>query len=213
MKVRVESTVGLATPVEIEVQPPDSIIDVKEKIAAAQACDADSIALQWNGKTLDERFRVKDYGVKEGDTITVIPKSREGGRTLPLSFLKQRLSLESQAIRREGINLKPLNPFHWVGIIEGRGRWKGQHRISILIPRDYPYSPPIVKWETPLEPRHPNISSGGLVCINILSKDWRPQYTLITVYRSLEWLLENPNYEDSFGNVDGVLSGILRRFF
>lgn len=113
------------------------------------------------------------------------------------SILEVRISLESQAIRSEGIALKPKTPYLWVGYIQGRGKWGGQvFEISIEIPANYPYVPPIVKWNSPMHPAHPNIFPfTRSICLNILSPtSWRPTYTMITVYRALEWLLDHPNY-------------------
>lgn len=195
MKLKVKSTVGLATPVEVEVEPTETVREIKDKVAAMQACDANGIALQHNGKPMNESSRIKEYGINEGETIEVIPKNRQGG-ILPPSFFKNRISQESQQIKKEGISLYPINPFLWRGTIYGKGKRKGKYEISISLSSDYPYRAPTVKWETPLYPNHPNIFYTGGVCLNILGKDWRPQYTLVTVYRSLEWLLEHPNHEN-----------------
>ncbi len=171
MRVRVESTVGLATPVEVEVKPEESVRELRHKVAAMQACDANTIALEYKGKVLEDSRRIGDYGIKEGDTIRVVPRHREGG-FLPSSFLKNRISLESQLIRKEGIDLYPVTPYVWRGVIKGRGKWKGKYyRITIRLPREYPYRPPIVRRETPMVPEHPNIFPSGKVCLNILKDD------------------------------------------
>ena len=113
------------------------------------------------------------------------------------SILEVRISLESKAIQSEGIALMPQTPYLWVGYIRGKGKWKGQtFEISIDIPMDYPYVPPIVNWNSPMNPSHPNIFPfSHYICLNILDPfHWKPTYTLVTVYRALEWLLDHPNY-------------------
>ncbi|MDD5239903.1 MAG: ubiquitin-conjugating enzyme E2 [Candidatus Nanoarchaeia archaeon] len=107
--------------------------------------------------------------------------------------LKARLSRESIAIQEEGIPLRPITPLHWVGLIRYRGHVvpKQDYRFTIEIPKAYPYLPPTVTWKTPVI--HPNIFISGYVCINILKDSWRPSYSLITVYKSLAWLLDNPS--------------------
>jgi ubiquitin-protein ligase len=116
---------------------------------------------------------------------------------IPSSILKTRISIESQTIHDEGIDLSPQTPFFWVGHIYGNNIWsKHFYEYTIEIPEEYPYCPPIVKWCTSMDPPHPNIFSSGNICLNILKRAyWRPEYTMITIHRSLEWLLENPNYE------------------
>lgn len=196
IKIKAKSEVGLATTSDIEVEPTRTIRELKDEIAAMQACDANGITLQFQGKILDENSQVKDCSIKDGDVISVVPRNRIGGTFFPPALTKNRISLESQMIRREGINLHPVNPFLWRGTINGRGRWYGKYKISISLQEGYPYKAPKVKWETLLSPSHPNISPEGTVCLNILSYDWRPQYTLVTVYRSLEWLLANPHFHE-----------------
>lgn len=196
IKIKVKSEVGLGTTSDMEVEPNKTVRELKEEIAVAQACEASRTALTYQGKVLDENARIGECSLKDGDQVSLVPNHRTGGRMLPPDLQARRISLESQMIKKERIALDPENPFLWHGIINGKGKWKGRYKISIIIPIDYPYKAPIVKWETLLYPKHPNIDYNGGICLNILNNDWRPEFTLITVYRSLEWLLENPHYHE-----------------
>lgn len=77
--LNVKSIVGLGTEQKIEADPKETIKELKDKIAAMQAVDANSIALQWQGKVLEDQHRLKDYGISDGATVEVVPKTRIGG--------------------------------------------------------------------------------------------------------------------------------------
>jgi len=75
---------------------------------------------------------------------------------------------------------------------------KYEHRFKMLIPEDYPYRKPSVRWRT--EIFHPNIMSpknGGYVCINILSR-WNFDSNLRLFVKGIETLLSNPNPDNPF---------------
>lgn len=221
MKIIIKSTVGLHTPTDMEVDPKEKIGTVKERAATTQAIDPESVQLMHNGEPLDDDKRIKDYGIREGDTLELVPKHRIGAiATLPpFSFdiifnntFAKRISEEARRIKAQNLPIKPLNPKHWIMYVKAeRGKWKGKtYTVHVELSDFYPYVPPKVIWKTPLDPPHPNIfPRTGWVCLNILEPHgWKPVYSLITVYDSLKWLLENPNYED---REDGLLERLLRR--
>ena len=70
----------------------------------------------------------------------------------------------------------------------------GRFHLKINYPTDYPFKPPKVKMETPVF--HPNISSRGTVCVDILAKAWSPALTTSNVLLSIISLLTTPNPED-----------------
>lgn len=71
----------------------------------------------------------------------------------------------------------------------------GTFIIDIDIPKDYPYTPPKMKFETKIW--HPNISSQtGAICLDILGKEWSPALTIRTALLSIQALLSAPEPSD-----------------
>jgi ubiquitin-conjugating enzyme E2 D/E len=63
--------------------------------------------------------------------------------------------------------------------------------ITINIPKEYPHKSPNMKFQNKIY--HPNISTDGSICLDILKDNWKPIYTLRTVIMSLMSLLSDPN--------------------
>jgi ubiquitin-conjugating enzyme E2 D/E len=70
----------------------------------------------------------------------------------------------------------------------------GIFKLSITLPEDYPYKPPKMKFITKMY--HPNITSDGTICIDILKDQWSSALRLNTVILSLSSLLAHPNPND-----------------
>ncbi len=64
----------------IEINPSDSIKDVKEKIKNKKGINSDDIILHINGVILEENDRIDDYDIEEGSFIIYMGKFR-GGKT------------------------------------------------------------------------------------------------------------------------------------
>jgi ubiquitin-protein ligase len=61
------------------------------------------------------------------------------------------------------------NMFSWVGTINGGKDTVYQglvYKLSLRFPKDYPFKPPQVKFETPCF--HPNVDEDGNICLDIL---------------------------------------------
>ncbi|EAN33970.2 Ubiquitin-conjugating enzyme E2 K [Theileria parva strain Muguga] len=90
------------------------------------------------------------------------------------------------------------NIFKWKGHILGPPGtpYEGGHfTLDISIPEDYPYSPPVIKFETKIW--HPNISSEtGAICLDILKSEWSPALTIRTALISIQALLSAPEPDD-----------------
>lgn len=71
----------------------------------------------------------------------------------------------------------------------------GIFHVDIVIPQDYPFKPPKMKFDTKIW--HPNISSQtGAICLDILKNEWTPALTIRTALISLQALLCAPEPDD-----------------
>lgn len=63
--------------------------------------------------------------------------------------------------------------------------------ISVSIPYEYPFSPPTIKFVNKIF--HPNISTDGHICLDVLKDKWSPVFSLRTILISIMSLLSDPN--------------------
>jgi len=71
----------------------------------------------------------------------------------------------------------------------------GTYAVDIKLPTEYPFRPPVMKFETKLW--HPNVSSQtGAICLDTLGSAWSPVLTVKSALLSLQSLLSTPEPKD-----------------
>ena len=118
--------------------------------------------------------------------------------------LRNRAMKEFQDLQKNkkdgGVEVKLVNNDyrHWKGRIKGpidTCYAGGIFDVDIIIPDDYPFKPPKMKFDTKIW--HPNISSvTGAICLDILKNEWTPALTIRTALISLQALMCEPNPEN-----------------
>ena len=89
------------------------------------------------------------------------------------------------------------NIFSWTATIIGPKDSPyegGIFLLSIDFPKDYPFKPPKINFTTKIY--HPNINSGGSICLDILNSQWSPALTISKTLLSICSLLTDPNPDD-----------------
>jgi ubiquitin-conjugating enzyme E2 M len=85
----------------------------------------------------------------------------------------------------------------YVVIEPSDGYWKGgRYPFSISFPDDFPENPPSVT-NLDEEIAHPNISTDGGVCLNILGYEWDSSYGIADIIQGLLFLFYEPAFDDA----------------
>jgi ubiquitin-conjugating enzyme E2 D/E len=116
----------------------------------------------------------------------------------------RRIEKELQDIQRDPPSNCSAGPighdlFRWEACIfgpEDSPYTGGVFKLSIQFPVEYPFRAPHIQFNTRIY--HPNINSSGLICLDILKKEWSPALTISKVLLSISSLLTDPNPDDPF---------------
>jgi len=79
----------------------------------------------------------------------------------------------------------------------------GLFRMKLVLGKDYPQAPPKGFFLTKIF--HPNVSSTGEICVNVLKKDWKPNLGVKHVLVTVKCLLIYPNPESALNEDAGKL--------
>ena len=77
---------------------------------------------------------------------------------------------------------------------EGSPYEGGLFHLKIVIPNNYPFSPPKIEFETKVF--HCNIGSRGDICLDLLKEKWSPALTISKLLLCICSLLDDPNPND-----------------
>lgn len=79
----------------------------------------------------------------------------------------------------------------------------GLFRMKLVLGKDYPSAPPKGFFLTKIF--HPNVSSSGEICVNVLKKDWKPDLGIKHILITVKCLLIHPNPESALNEDAGKL--------
>jgi ubiquitin-conjugating enzyme E2 D/E len=97
------------------------------------------------------------------------------------SLAHKRISWEYAALMKEPMGSLTAGPvgddlFRWRATLngpEGSVYQGGVFALDVEFPKDYPFRPPKVRFVTKVF--HPNLSSDGCICMDMLLGKWAPQ--------------------------------------
>ncbi|CAD7931329.1 unnamed protein product [Amoebophrya sp. A25] len=93
------------------------------------------------------------------------------------------------------VDPKTFDKAEWHVYIQGpvNTPWeKGVFKLKMSFPDNYPFEPVKINFEKGIY--HPNVGSGGTICLDIIKREaWSPSYTLQSVFTSIRSLLSDPN--------------------
>lgn len=76
-------------------------------------------------------------------------------------------------------------------------------RVALVFPATYPYTAPVVRFETPCF--HPNVDEAGNICLDILKDRWSAVYNARTILLSVQSLLGEPNNDSPLNSYAAAL--------
>ncbi|KAH9623809.1 hypothetical protein KSS87_007046 [Heliosperma pusillum] len=138
-------------------------------------------------------------GYQDNTATSPAKKNCASAKTVDTKSVLKRLQSELMSLMMSGdpgISAFPEedNIFTWKGTIQGsKGTvFEGtEYKLVLRFPNDYPFKPPVVKFETACF--HPNVDGLGNICLDIFQDKWSSAYDVRTILLSLQSLLGEPN--------------------
>lgn len=124
----------------------------------------------------------------------------------------RRLAKEKEEMDKEKspyFNASPIgdNLFEWSGYIMGPedSVYEGfKYNILITFPTDFPFSPPVIKFTTPIY--HANVAvTDGTICHQVLKDKWSPALLITKVLLTLYDMMATPNPESALNHDAAML--------
>lgn len=122
-------------------------------------------------------------------------------QTQPRSASEKRLYNELSKVQEgNGIHIFPAaDDLHfWRALIEGPPGSPfegGVFALHCVIPKDYPFKPPKITFETPIY--HCNVNDSGGLCLDILKDNWSPALSVFSCLWSIRCVMSEPNPQDA----------------
>ncbi|KAM9299685.1 ubiquitin-conjugating enzyme E2 S [Gastrophryne carolinensis] len=79
----------------------------------------------------------------------------------------------------------------------------GIFRMKLILGKDFPAAPPKGYFLTKIF--HPNVSTNGEICVNVLKKDWKAELGIRHVLLTIKCLMIHPNPESALNEEAGRL--------
>lgn len=96
----------------------------------------------------------------------------------------------------EGVHVFPApdNLQFWRALIEGPPDSPfegGVFALNIIVPDNYPFSPPRIAFETPIY--HCNVNDSGKICLSLLQDSWSAALTVPKCLEAIRVMMKNPD--------------------
>ena len=115
---------------------------------------------------------------------------------------KELQDLSNNPLEGCSISLQNDNFYHWIATLHGPDNSSyagGRFLVSVILPENYPFRPPDVKFLTKIY--HVNVKrDDGSLCADIFQNNWAPTLNMRYVLESIITVLAHPAPEHALEN-------------